>query len=810
MQRIKLKISLLFSLLLTILILFSFVAVDFNQFITEKLTKFRATYPQEKVYLHTDKPYYAQGDTLWFKAYLVDAAFHMPDTISTVLYVDLIDQKSGRQVSVNSVQLRNGLGHGDFVLNEAVPSGAYTIRGYTRWMTNFSADFFFQKSIYIFNNEIAQVPKVDQEIFDLQFFPEGGQLVDGITTRIAFKAVGSNGLGIGISGFVLHSNGDTLSGFNSDYLGMGRMPFLPDKNVRYKIIAKTANSSFQEVPFPTIEPYGEVMVVDNVSMRDKIRVLIYSKSQEKGNKEVHLVGHSRGILAFSAKAILTERGVVMNLPIAELPDGIIHLTLFDHHHIPICERLVFVDNNRSLQVLVKTEKATYKAKEETAVAIAVKGAQGGPVMANLSVSVVDLGQLALGPFEENIKSYLLMSSDLKGYIEQPAYYFDSTKSNRKIYLDYVMATHGWRRFSWNKVLQDSLEIPERYFENGITLSGTVLRGNKKLKEVANLSIILKKDSLSSFFTTETDLEGNFKVLGLHFTDSLTVRLQGINKKGNQNLTFQMDELFVPPAVLMKIPYYPVTVKSEQLRIFLKQAKEYQEIERTIRANREKLLDVVTIKGHKTVAYDSRKLYTNADASVKVTPQMAGSAQTILDLLAGRVAGVQVQGSGQTASVFIRGSRNEPQFVLDGMPVEKDMVLNMSVFDVEAIDVLKGASAAIYGSRGGNGVIAILTKRANANYDYSKDEVLGAVVFKIKGYDAPREFYAPQYKVNTPLGSRPDFRSTIYWLPNLETNSKGEAKFKYYNTDAQAQVMIRIEVLSKDGIAGAGQYIYQLN
>lgn len=810
MKKIRLKVSQFFWLIPPILLLFSFIEVDFSQFITEKLNKFKSTYPQEKVFLHIDKPYYAQGDTLWFKAYLVEGAFHMPDTISTLLYVDLVDQKTGDQVAVNRVQMHNGLGNGDFVLNNTIPSGAYTIRSYTRWMTNFSTDFFFQKPIFIFNNTVSESQKVDQETFDLQFFPEGGQLVDGLSTRIAFKAVGKNGLGVDISGFVLNQKGDTLSGFKSDHLGMGRMSFLPDKNVGYKIIAKTATSKYQEIPFPKIEPYGQVMIVDNVSFRDKIRILIYNKSQEKGNMELHLVGHARGILAFSVKVTLSERGVIMNLPSAELPDGITHLTLFDNNTNPICERLVFVDNNRSLQVQVKPDKAIYKAREETKVVVAVKDAHGEPVTANLSVSVIDLGQVASEPLDENIKSYFLLSSDLKGYVEQPAYYFDSTKSDRKIYLDYVMATHGWSRFSWKNVLQDSLESPKRNFENGITLAGTVLRGNRKLKEAAILSIILSKDSLSSFFTTETDVNGNFMVLGLNFTDSLTVRLQGMNKKGNQSLTFHIDDIFVPPTVLMKIPYYPITVESEQLKNFLKEAAEYQEIERTIRANREKLLDVVTIKGHKTVEHDSRKLYSNADASVKVTPQMAGSAQTILDLLAGRVAGVQVQGSGQTASVFIRGSRSEPQFVLDGMPVDKDMILNMSVFDVETIDVLKGASAAIYGSRGGNGVISILTKRANANYDYSKDEIPGVLVSKIKGYDVPREFYAPKYEVNTPLFNRPDYRSTIYWKPNLETNSNGKAQFKYFNTDAHSRVLIRVEVLSNDGLTGSERYSYQLN
>lgn len=180
--------------------------------------------------------------------------------------------------------------------------------------------------------------------------------------------------------------------------------------------------------------------------------------------------------------------------------------------------------------------------------------------------------------------------------------------------------------------------------------------------------------------------------------------------------------------------------------------------------------------------------------------MAAGSLSVLDMLAGRVAGVQVMGMGMNASVFIRGNRGEPLFVLDGMPTDKSMIINLNVNDIETVDVLKGASASIFGARGGNGVIAIFTKRGNDNYDYSQEEVPGVLVTKIAGLNRSREFYAPKYTVASP--NTPDYRSTIFWAPMLKTDKDGKVRLQYYNSDNLGKVDIRAEVLSPDGSPGS--------
>lgn len=780
---------------------------DFTQFISSKLLHYRQILPSEKAYLHLDKPYYVAGDTLWFKAYLTEGSLHLADSASNLMYVDLIEQRSGKNAGLRRVHMEGGNGHGEFVLTDSIAPGAYIIRAYTNWMRNFEQAFFFQKDIYIFDYQENNSPPQATST-DLQFFPEGGQLVAGINTRIAFKAVNAGGIGQEVTGFVLNQNKDTVTSFKSEHLGMGRFQFEPKAGDSFQAFVKEKDGKVREFSFPKVQEAGYTMLVDNLSSPSKMRVIAYARIPGKTEIPIHVVGHARGIVAFVARGKIGSRGLIMQLPTAELPDGITHLTLFDDQNKAVCERLVFINHSRSLRVQINPSKADYKPRELVEVEVTVTDSVGKPVEANLSLAVTDGGQILQQPHDQNIVSYLLLSSDLKGYIEQPAYYFDPAYSERKIRLDYLMMTQGWTRFRWEDILQDSIPAPGRFVEQGVTLEGEVRKNNRKSTERTALSLYLSNDSLSTFMTSESDENGHFSIYNLAFTDSLQLRLQGMNKRGNQSLSFVINPFDVPKASVVKVPFKPLTISAQQLADFLKRAEQDQEIARKIRESRERLLKEVTIKAKKEVTRDSRKLYNSADATLKVTPQMASGNMSVIDMLAGRVAGVLVTGSGMNASVSIRGNRGEPLFVLDGMPVDKALITSLNVYDVESIDVLKGASAAIYGSRGGNGVISVLTKRGNANYDYSQDIVPGVLVTKIAGFNVPKAFYAPKY-FSREAPAVPDFRSTVYWAPVLKTGPDGKVSLKYYNSDATGSMDIRAEVLTASGVPGFGKSAYSV-
>ena len=781
---------------------------DFSKIILSKLQEYRQIFPQEKAYLHLDKPYYVAGDTLWFKAYLAEGSVHLADSASQVLYVDLIDKRTGKNIALQRVKLSGGIGNGDIVLNDDLPKGAYTIRAYTNWMRNFQEDFFFHKDIYLFNNDTSNLGNLVSAL-DVQFFPEGGQLVAGLSTRIGFKAVDESGLGADVDGFILDQKNDTIVPLKSEHLGMGKFSFQPIANQKYTAYLRKKTEPFKAFAFPEVKPEGYIMMVNNLTTNDKMKVLIYANFPDNADKEVNIVAHTRGLVAFATKGKVSKKGLQLNVPTSELPDGITQLTLFDHQNQPVCERVIFIDHGDRLHVKIDTKKNIFNPREKTDVEVTVTDSAGSPVETSLSIVVTDAGQIAQQPFDQNIISYLLLSSDLKGYIEQQAYYFDPTKDDRKIKVDVLMMTQGWRRFNWKDVLQENYTPPVRFVEQGFSIQGEVKRSNKKPAEKVILSVYLTNDSINTFLTTETRETGFFSLDNLVFEDSLKVRLQGMNAKNNSGLNIGLMPFDPPKFTISRIPFFPVTVDAQQMAAYLKRAEEYLEIERKIRANREKLLREVTIKGKREEARDSRKLYNRADATIKVTPQMTGGAMTVLDMLQGREAGVMVSGSGSNARISIRGSRTEPTFLLDGIPVDKDFITSINIFDVESIDVLKGASAAIYGSQGGGGVISILTKRANANYDYSKDITPGVTVSKIAGFNRPKEFYAPRYDLNLPNNNIPDYRSTIFWVPMLKTDRNGKATFSYFNTDANTSVNIRAEALTVSGIPGSAETGYSV-
>ena len=196
-------------------------AQDFGQRITQKFDTYVLGLPQEKIYLHTDKPYYAVGDTVWLKAYIVDANRLQPDTITKLVYVDLV-QSSGKVRRFNQLKIAAGTASGFIALDDSLAAGNYQLRAYTNWMRNFSEVIFFRQNLPVLNATVLPVPALDTTTLDLQFFPEGGHLVANLANRVAFKATNAQGRGAEVEGFVLSAAGDTVVGFSSRHLEIGR------------------------------------------------------------------------------------------------------------------------------------------------------------------------------------------------------------------------------------------------------------------------------------------------------------------------------------------------------------------------------------------------------------------------------------------------------------------------------------------------------------------------------------------------------------------------------------------------------------
>jgi TonB-dependent SusC/RagA subfamily outer membrane receptor len=822
------------TFLLTTAFTFTQEGETLTEKIIAKLEKYRLSTPQEKVYLHFDKPYYMAGETMWFKGYLFDGTTHKIDSVSRVMYVDLIDETQGKIIASRILNC-DGSTHGDIALPDSLEEGVYQIRAYTNYMKNYSDEFFFHQDFKVYQGSIknrltdANAQKMT-EAADVQFFPEGGNLVVGLDSRIGFKALSILGKGVDIQGFVLDNSKDTIVAFRSEHFGMGVFNFTPEAQKTYTAFVKQNDGRYQQFGLPLAYEQGFTMAVDNISNKEKVKVFVSNNAPKPADKssEIIVVAHQRGQLCFMAKGNETQKSFAVSIPKNKIPDdGIVQITLINAKGEPLCERLIFNNQNRQITLKITPDKANYKIREKVTVNLEASDADGKPVEGNFSVAVTDANQVIPEPHQENLLTYLLLSSDvsnlsgtdyysaLRGNIEQPAYYFDKENINANRHLDILMMTQGWRRFIWRDLLADKEPKLSSFLETGLEVSGTALKPNGKVADKVTLTLIIKNGKNTPQFQMETtDSLGRYGFYGLDFSDSTQIFVQGMKQNGGKNLNVMINPQKASPKVrIVNTPYNPMEFNTQDLADFLKKANDAIELEKKLKLNKDQMLQEVVVKAKKYEEPDARKIYGKANTSIKVDNILCAGATSVFQMIQGRVAGVQVSPNGSGSySVIIRGvssftGSSEPLYLLDGMPVDADALASISPCDVDNIDILKGAEAAIFGSRGSTGVIAILTKRGGNNYDYSKDPVSGVTIQKRMGYNVAREFYAPKYDVAIPDHVRPDFRSTLHWQPNVRTDAGGKASITYWNTDAKATMRIIAEGVSTQGLVGVGKAVY---
>ena len=340
----------------------------------KKLETYFKRYPQQKVYLHLDNIAYHAGEKIWYKAYLVDARTHKADTISKTLIVELVNS-FGVTNMIQMVKLDRGFANGDFFLPDTIPEGLYQMRAYTNWMRNFGQEYFFKLDINIWNPEHTLILYRDDKLankrhkkqsmrksknIDIQFFPEGGYLVDGLKSRVGFKAVNELGLGIGIEGNILDNKKKIVSSISSEHLGMGAFSFVPEAGMKYHAEVVTENGKDYRFNLPeTLESGYVLSVLEN---RDK--QLKLSITSTLSDPMAVVACHLRGKVIYSQQVQLVNGSRTLDIPLNDAPSGILHITLFDDQREPRCERLVFVRSEDLLRIAVLKQKSEFKPREK--------------------------------------------------------------------------------------------------------------------------------------------------------------------------------------------------------------------------------------------------------------------------------------------------------------------------------------------------------------------------------------------------------------------------------------------------------------
>lgn len=799
---------------------------DFKN-ISDRLVAYASNESPEKTYLQTDKDFYTNGETIWFKAYVLHGITHTHSNKSNVIYVELVDSNE-TVIAQRKVFIGAGGASGDVVIPDEIIEGSYLLRAYTKYMLNDENPVIFQKEIPIWrqqsnSNELSdnfpqekkkykKVPKTELAKLKeakpiVQFFPEGGDLVTGIESVLGVKITDAEGNGITTEGKIFDQDSVLVSIFRSYGMGLGKASFkvMPDTDYHLQI---QIDGEITQYPIPAPLLKGYTLHVLNMGEYLKINV---STNIANGLQGAFLVGHIRGdvILKQSLKRE-DEDFYKIKLLTSKLRDGIVHFTLFAPNGEPVSERLTFVENRENnLKLSVNTDKSNYGFRKKVNIDLALVDDNGKPLDGDLSMTVVT--QKGVQKETENLKSWLLLNSDLGGTIANPSFFFQEDVKERKYLLDLLMLTHGWRRFTWQSILggdvRKELEFPP---EKGIMINGTATafyNRNQPKKALTTLSIFGNKISQEK---DSTDAEGKFSFGPFYFQDSITtfMNAQSIpeTKKRKDQVSIQLDPSF-PSITLKNYKKRQIDQKTTMYaEPYLRDAQQQKIADFGYQTGLIRLNEVVVKSTKKTrqeiitEELNSRTLYGETQNRLIVDSIPAGQTGSVLDLVR-RVPGVRVFGDYPNQSAQIRGAgtfytSGNPLYLLNGMPVSSEIIQSMSAFNVLFVDVLKGPDAAIYGIRSANGVIAIYTKRGDDFPELPK-RYPGVASFTIPGFYKTREFYKPNYAMTIPDHQKPEYRTTLHWAPNIKIQG-GASKLNFYTGDATGTYTIRIEGMTLDG------------
>jgi hypothetical protein len=437
-----------------------------------KLKSLLALPVAENAYLHFDKPYYAAGDTIYYKAYVTMGERHQPSRVSGVLHVDLITPSNKIQQSVK-LQLINGTAWGDFVLPDSLHNGSFRIRAYSQWMRNSADSAFFEQAIPVGITTKA-INSAAYAKADIDFFPEGGNLVAGIKSYIAFKAVDTNGLGVYIKGVITDSDNKQVATFSSAHLGMGGFYLTPQYGKTYVAAVTYGNGAKYIVDLPAADEKGITLSVNNDSLANASVKIEANTAWYLDNKDkiYTLIIYSGGKVT-SVQCKLDDPVISLDILKRRLATGVTVITLFSAENEPLCERLIFVQNYKQLSLTINSDKIAYAPQGKVNISLNAFTRAGLPAIGSFSVSVIDENKVAINSDNENtILNNLLLTSQLKGYIEQPNYYFTDITEKSARDLDLVMLTHGYRRFKWKQLLSSQQPPVKHQPEKGLEISGT--------------------------------------------------------------------------------------------------------------------------------------------------------------------------------------------------------------------------------------------------------------------------------------------------------------------------------------------------
>jgi hypothetical protein len=785
----------------------------------------------EKVYLHSDREVYIGGEDLWFSAYLVNAQNNNFINTSATLYIELVstNRAVAEIIDKKIIKLTFGKGEGDFKLPDSLDAGTYQLRAWSNWMRNFGDHFLFSKEIKILkladkpiaksatNKESNPIPIssskasiIGQE--NIQFFPEGGSLVENVGSIIAFKSTDGSGESIGISGEIIEQTGEVLTSFEGNS-GIGIFTLLPQNGKNYIAKGTFSNGKTFNQALPNVLQKGYSI---RVSEKETLFNVVVSTNEATGlDKQITLVAKSKGNLYYNLAFPLKSLQTLVQIPKKDLPEGIAALTLYDNLGRPNCERLIYIDKKESITLNIETNKAAYSPKEMVSLKFKALDNNNQPIKTIFSFVATDAS--IVGQSSMHILSYLMLQSELKGKIENPTQYFDAAVENRSRKLDLLLLTQGWRDFVWRKLADSAIKVTQ-IPEKGITLTGTVKQASSD-RPIPNANITLFANGAqgNKLFSGKTDSTGMYYIDNVELYGPQYLKLTSTNDKGKKNGWLQMDSIFKEATFKNRVKSVSDTSKNLALAAEM--------VNRFINMKKVSVTDTIALREVKVNGGKNTRLFGDLTSEFGYKPEVfevTADDNTFTDLR----HYIQYKSNqareledptnpGLYRLVFPYMGRNlQPRIVVNGKELpftERDpqeirddyynayYSIKMNKVEKVVIRHLVGGNqmgfdddaqmSTISGVR--DIFVIYLTLKPGAlapRYSNIMNE-------NVSGYYEARKFYQP---TNNAASNVNDQRTTVYWNPKIETDEKGEATVTFYNSSLKTKVNIVAEGLTTTG------------
>ena len=835
-----------------------------------RVERFGTGLPQEKVYLHIDNTCYFVGDTIWYKAYVTRSDKGWLTDLSKIMYVELLTP-DGYLVERQQLKMEDGTAHGAFTLTDSLYAGYYELRAYTRWMLNFgryehphskyTEDMFYNEQmakdffrdydkLYSRVFPVFDKPKEDGHYtkdmtvrpmrryykarkgkpeIDLRFYPEGGHLIAGTNWRVAFEINDEEGKHLEAELSIMDSRGKEIT--RTRTLNRGRGVFaLTDMKPNEEYKARLHYQGYDyEVKLPKVEKEGYALHVERKDSVLRMIIQGATESKEELGIQIQCNGVSKAVRKLSPR---NNGKDTVDVYWASLPTGVNQITLFNAEGRIYADRLFFVNHHDYDQPLINVEgiKQEYAPFEPIELRMKLLRHQD----ADISLAIRDHATDETTYDNGTMLTEMLLASEIKGFVENPGWYFEADDSLHRQALDLLMMVQGWRRHDW-KMMAGAEKTQFEFLPEKIqTLCGSVYKTHsqhvnyktslsKPEKEVKVSASFIQNDKIVE--ASQTTTKGNFYmpsavisenyILFLNATDTTKSKKHRIRmrKKGF------MDEQSYPEFYVKLNPFFPVFPKPYS---YYQDAAFEEKFALQDSASRESFterkLNTVTVRskrgglrkldlGKPTLVVDAYEAF-NLAADYGLIPGMftprAFSRQIatayIGDMGMYRHYYIEVRLDGKQATT-------RPEYKIPHVEILSNAQMSMSNARMKKYRRLRHLDK-LY-------IYTDYVPREQGSWKYSQTNQPEVVIdyrllpndgvrptyrdrrYAAKGYSVCTEFYSPDYS-KKPMPDTKDYRRTLYWTPKVKFNNKGEAVIRLYNNSKKTVIAVEAEGIITDG------------